>query len=150
MAFWVADLVVGAYQSGAVLLLQARPIINVTTTLQLTELDGVDPGRAGCPLDQNSAHACFAFSACFRLEPSAVVNATGGGQRQRETMAIRSVDPVGLIFFLNGHDVPFTLCTAQCVPYTLCTVPCVPCAPVRYFSNSYRKCFLNRFQLLST
>ena len=150
MAFWVADLVVGAYQSGAVLLLQARPIINVTTTLELTELDGVDPGRAGCPLDPNSAHACFAFSACFRLEPSAVVNATGGGQRQRETMAIRSVDPVGLIFFLNGHDVPFTLCTAQCVPYTLCTVPCVPCAPVRYFSNSYRKCFLNRFQLLST
>ena len=87
-----ADLLVGAYQSGAVLLLQARPIINVTTTLELKELDGVDPGRAGCPLDPGSAHACFAFSACFRIE--AAVNGTtttaGDGLRiRRENKAIR-------------------------------------------------------------
>jgi hypothetical protein len=87
------DLLVGAYQSGTILLLQARPIINVTTTLETTELDGVDPGRAGCPLDPTSAHACFAFSACFRLEAAVNGTASGGGGRQqlRENKAIRYV-----------------------------------------------------------
>ena len=59
---------IGSYSSNAVYLLLARPIINVTTSVEDSLLRAVDPGTAGCPLDPDSEYTCFHFSACFRVE----------------------------------------------------------------------------------
>ena len=90
-----SDLLVGAYQSGTVMLLRARPIINVTTSLETSQLEGVDPGRAGCPLDPASTNTCFHFSACFRLEEAVAVVTT------RRHMAIRSAIFFSHIVFIS-------------------------------------------------
>jgi len=66
------DLLVGAFSSSAVVLLKARPIINVTTSLEDSMLRRIDPGKAGCLKDPNSPHACFHFSACFTVEEDQV------------------------------------------------------------------------------
>ena len=62
------DLVIGAYSSNAVVMLKSRPIISVSTHLLEDGLHNIDPGKAGCDLDPNSDHACFSFSACFKVE----------------------------------------------------------------------------------
>ena len=90
----------GAFSSSAVVLLKARPIINVTTSLEVNDhyhypaplilydylvhiennsnaaqdsmLRRIDPGKAGCLKDPNSPHACFHFSACFTVEEDQV------------------------------------------------------------------------------
>ena len=62
------DLVIGAYSSNAVVMLKSRPIISVSTHLLEDGLHNIDPGKAGCDLDPDSDHACFSFSACFKVE----------------------------------------------------------------------------------
>ncbi len=62
------DLLVGAYGSEHVFLLRARPIIDISTFVDETNLKGIDPGRAGCPDDEDSEEACFGFSACFSVD----------------------------------------------------------------------------------
>jgi hypothetical protein len=41
------DLLVGAYQSNLVFLLRSRPIIDITTSVDDSNLKGIDPGRSG-------------------------------------------------------------------------------------------------------
>jgi hypothetical protein len=48
------DLLVGAYQSNLVFLLRSRPIIDITTSVDDSNLKGIDPGRSG-----NYYHYCF-------------------------------------------------------------------------------------------
>merc|ERR1719422_2193555 len=62
------DLVIGAYNANAVVLLRSRPIISVSTYLEETGLHGIDPGKSGCDLDPDSSHACFDFKTCFQLD----------------------------------------------------------------------------------
>lgn len=62
------DLLVGAYQSNTVLVLRARPIIDITTFVDETNLKGIDPGRAGCPEDMDSEDTCFGFKTCFSVD----------------------------------------------------------------------------------
>jgi len=62
------DLIIGAYNANTVLLLRSRPIISVTTHLEDSMLQSIDPGKAGCELDPESSHSCFHFKACFRIE----------------------------------------------------------------------------------
>ena len=62
------DLLVGAYQSEKVFLLRSRPIIDITTTVDESNLKGIDPGQAGCEEDPSSEDTCFDFTACFSVE----------------------------------------------------------------------------------
>ena len=59
---------IGAYNSSSVVLLRARPIIDVTTSLYIDNLERIDPGKAGCSVDRDTDDACFDFRACFRVE----------------------------------------------------------------------------------
>ncbi len=62
------DLVVGAYQSGLVFLLRSRPIIDISTYVDETNLKAIDPGRSGCTDDPDADEACFGFTACFSVD----------------------------------------------------------------------------------
>ena len=67
MSFRYPDLVVGAYDSSAVFLFRARPIIDINTFVDDKNLRGIDPGKTGCLEDQSSSDACFGFAACFKI-----------------------------------------------------------------------------------
>ena len=61
------DLMVGAYESSAVFMFRARPIIDISTYVDDQNLRGIDPGQTGCQDDPASQDACFGFSACFKV-----------------------------------------------------------------------------------
>lgn len=51
------DLMIGAYDVDAVVLLRARPIINITTSVEpAANLQNIDPSRMGCPKHPNANH----------------------------------------------------------------------------------------------
>lgn len=63
------DLVVGAYNSSAVIGLLARPIINIKTEVKSIELKNIDPAKQGCPSDPTTNLTCFSFKACCSIDP---------------------------------------------------------------------------------
>lgn len=70
------DLLIGAYENDAVVLLRSKKIIDITTYIRYTKKDGVyhdtiepiDPNRIGCLADPDSNHTCFSFEACCKTE----------------------------------------------------------------------------------
>lgn len=60
------DLLVGAYDNDAVVLLRGRPIIDIVTSVK-GELTNIDPQQEGCRADPTSPLVCFSFKACFKL-----------------------------------------------------------------------------------
>uniref|UniRef100_A0A8D8TAD1 Integrin alpha-PS1 n=1 Tax=Cacopsylla melanoneura TaxID=428564 RepID=A0A8D8TAD1_9HEMI len=62
------DLLVGAYESGIAVLLRARPIIQLETSLKPDfNLKNIDPSKTGCQADINAEHTCFTFEACCKI-----------------------------------------------------------------------------------
>ena len=59
------DLVVGAYASASVVILRARPVVNIDAVLQAYP-QMIDPKQTQCHLD-NSTNICFQLNACFRF-----------------------------------------------------------------------------------
>lgn len=49
------DLLMGAYESDSIVLLRARPIVGLRTTIDpIDDINNVDPNRPGCALDPDS------------------------------------------------------------------------------------------------
>lgn len=63
------DLLVGAYQSSAVVALLSRPITNIETEVRGTELKKIDPTKFGCRNNATSGLTCFSFLACCSIKP---------------------------------------------------------------------------------
>jgi hypothetical protein len=63
------DLLVGAYNSSAVIALLSRPIINIKTEVRDHELRNIDPSKKGCIQDPNTNLTCFSFEACCAIDP---------------------------------------------------------------------------------
>lgn len=60
------DLLIGAYESDAVILLRSRPIIKIKTSVK-GNLTQIDPNSKGCVDDPQSKTACFSVQPCFKL-----------------------------------------------------------------------------------
>ncbi|XP_012263310.2 integrin alpha-PS1 isoform X2 [Athalia rosae] len=68
------DLLVGAYDNDAVVLLRARKIIDITTYIRYLnknmtyqeKIAPIDPNKVGCPTDPSSNYTCFSFEACCK------------------------------------------------------------------------------------
>lgn len=63
---------IGAYDSDAVVLLRARPIIKIKTSVK-GNLTQIDPKSKGCQADPESKSACFSVQPCFKLLGNAKV-----------------------------------------------------------------------------
>ncbi|XP_055910132.1 integrin alpha-PS1 isoform X2 [Eupeodes corollae] len=63
------DIVIGAYNSSAVVALLSRPIISIQTKVRGTELKNIDPTKEGCLTDVSTNLTCFSFEACCSIDP---------------------------------------------------------------------------------
>lgn len=63
------DLIIGAYNSSAVVALLSRPIISIQTSWRSTELKNIDPTKQGCITDAFTNLTCFTFEACCAIDP---------------------------------------------------------------------------------
>jgi integrin alpha 7 len=64
------DLVIGAYNSSAIIALLSRQIIAIQTKVpSKTDIRPIDPSLKGCFNDTQSTATCFTFSTCCLIEP---------------------------------------------------------------------------------
>lgn len=63
------DLLIGAYQSAAAIVVLSRPITNIKTEVRGLELKNIDPGKQGCNSDPGTNLTCFSFKACCSISP---------------------------------------------------------------------------------
>lgn len=63
------DLLVGAYQSSAVVTLLSRPITNIETEVRSLDFKKIDPTKYGCNNNATSNLTCFSFLACCSIKP---------------------------------------------------------------------------------
>lgn len=64
------DLVIGAYNSSAVVALLSRPIISIQTNVpKKGEIKAIDPSVKGCPEDPHANLTCFSFKTCCSIDP---------------------------------------------------------------------------------
>lgn len=63
------DLLIGAYQSSAIVTLLSRPITNIVTEVRGIELKKIDPTKSGCRNNAGSELTCFSFLACCSIKP---------------------------------------------------------------------------------
>lgn len=64
------DLAVGSYADDRVVIIRARPIIEISTKIE-GNLTKIDPNRTTCDGEKNQL-PCFKFNTCFELDPSAI------------------------------------------------------------------------------
>ncbi|XP_015784876.1 integrin alpha-PS1-like [Tetranychus urticae] len=59
------DLLVGAYETDAVIFLRARPILNIAT--RVDNITRLNPNKTTCDEDPSSKFPCFVIQPCFQL-----------------------------------------------------------------------------------
>lgn len=64
------DLAVGSYADDKIVIIRARPIIEISTKIE-GNLTKIDPNRTTCDGERNQL-PCFKFNTCFELDPSAI------------------------------------------------------------------------------
>uniref|UniRef100_A0A336MNG2 CSON003849 protein n=1 Tax=Culicoides sonorensis TaxID=179676 RepID=A0A336MNG2_CULSO len=62
------DLLIGAFNSDAVVALLARPITNIKTEIDDSQLKNIAAEKYGCPTDPSSNLTCFSFTACCSFD----------------------------------------------------------------------------------
>ncbi|XP_063705337.1 integrin alpha-PS1 [Culicoides brevitarsis] len=62
------DLLIGAFNSDVVVALLARPITNIKTEIEDSQLKNIAPDKIGCQSDPSSNLTCFSFTACCSFE----------------------------------------------------------------------------------
>ncbi|XP_015182230.1 PREDICTED: integrin alpha-PS1 isoform X2 [Polistes dominula] len=70
------DLLIGAYEDDAAVLLRSKKIIDITTYISYLKKDGtyqdkidpIDPNKLGCAAHPDANHTCFSFEACCKTE----------------------------------------------------------------------------------
>ncbi|KAK8740447.1 hypothetical protein OTU49_002915 [Cherax quadricarinatus] len=96
------DLLTSSFCSDRVLLIRARPIIDIQTQVQSKgQLQNIDPSKKGCAEDVFAHETCFSFSACFKMDNNA---GTRTGLRIKYTIEERVYkdQPIARIRFDNG------------------------------------------------
>ncbi|KAK3914130.1 Integrin alpha-PS1 [Frankliniella fusca] len=78
------DLLAGAYESDAVVLLRSRPIIGIRTRVHPERnLMNIDPNGQGCDRDPDYKHTCFSFQTCCTIEAVKHNQRNEGGKNVR-------------------------------------------------------------------
>ena len=61
-----SDVLVGAYASDAIVILRARPVIDIVTWFG-NKTVRINPTESGCDKEPTSPEVCFQIESCFRI-----------------------------------------------------------------------------------
>ncbi|XP_042235673.1 integrin alpha-PS1-like isoform X1 [Homarus americanus] len=97
------DLLTSSFCSDRVLLIRARPIIDIQTEVNSKNLENIDPTKKGCTEDIGSTETCFSFGACFKMTNNAN---TRTGLRLKYTIEERVYknQPIARVRFGNSFE----------------------------------------------
>ncbi|XP_068244696.1 integrin alpha-3-like isoform X2 [Palaemon carinicauda] len=95
------DLLTSSFCSDRVLLIRARPIIDIETKVRSENLENIDPTKKGCSEDSEAEETCFSFDACFKMDNNA---GTRTGLKLKYTIEEISDRPIARVRFDNSRS----------------------------------------------
>ncbi|XP_064116028.1 LOW QUALITY PROTEIN: integrin alpha-PS1-like [Macrobrachium nipponense] len=95
------DLLTSSFCSDRVLLIRARPVIDIYTEVRSKNLENIDPTKKGCTEDISAQETCFSFDACFKMDNDA---GTRTGLKLKYTIEEISDRPLARVRFDNSRS----------------------------------------------